>query len=482
MNSLSPSEKTPFNRKHTLLTDALVLTPEGLRSKQTVHIKGATIEAVSAAPPSSLLLREDDVQLIPLNDNFMITPGLIDLQINGGLGCDFNTSSIPVIQQFLAALPRFGVTGILPTLITAPHMDMVTATNTFEELLHLNRYSHAKVLGLHLEGPFLNTAKRGAHPANAITPPDMEMLQLLLSPQVKMMTLAPECDTEFLALDYLRQQGIITFAGHTKATADQLKQAMVHGLSGVTHLFNAMDGFTHRETGTALHSLNIKTLKASFIADGYHVHPDMLRLALETKGIRNMLLVSDAMNLAGLGDGAKGFFGNQSIQVEAGRAINQEGNLAGSTQFMDSMVRNLLNWNLASVEACFEMGATNPAKLLGLENSIGAIAAGYQADMVLWHRPTMQVLATWVAGQLLWCDPKLMGVAGVAPTTETAQPAQQQQTAFPSPPAEAVAVRATKSATTPSSPQGFNPHSTSNKTRIGALPKAFAPSQHIGLI
>jgi N-acetylglucosamine-6-phosphate deacetylase len=480
MNSLTPSEKTPFNRKHTLLTDALVLTPEGLKNQQTVHIKGATIEAVSSAPPSNLLLREDDVQLIPLNENFMITPGLIDLQINGGLGCDFNTSSIPVIQQFLAALPRFGVTGILPTLITAPHMDMVTATNTFEELLHLNRYSHAKVLGLHLEGPYLNTQKRGTHPASAITPPDLETLQLLLSPQVKMMTLAPECDAEFLALDYLRQKGILIFAGHTKATAEQLKQAMVHGLSGVTHLFNAMDGFTHRETGTALHVLNLKALKASFIADGYHVHPDMLRLALETKGVSNMLLVSDAMNLAGLGDGAKGFFANQSIQVQEGRAINQEGNLAGSTQFMDSMVRNLLNWNLATVEDCFEMGTTNPAKLLGLENSIGAIAAGYQADIALWHRPTMQVLATWVAGQLLWCDPKLMGTAPVTASTQ----ANQQTNAFPTTPSfvtlpEAGHIAGIKTPAT-QAPQAFNPTATT-KTR-GALPKAFAPSQHIGLI
>jgi len=480
MNSLTPSEQTPFNRKHTLLTDALVLTPEGLKNQQTVHIKGSTIEAVSSAPPSNLLLREDDVQLIPLNENFMITPGLIDLQINGGLGCDFNTSSIPVIQQFLAALPRFGVTGILPTLITAPHMDMVTATNTFEELLHLNRYSHAKVLGLHLEGPYLNTQKRGTHPASAITPPDLETLQLLLSPQVKMMTLAPECDAEFLALDYLRQKGILTFAGHTKATAEQLKQAMVHGLSGVTHLFNAMDGFTHRETGTALHVLNLKALKASFIADGYHVHPDMLRLALETKGVSNMLLVSDAMNLAGLGDGAKGFFANQSIQVRDGRAINQEGNLAGSMQFMDSMVRNLLNWNLATVEECFEMGTTNPAKLLGLENSIGAIAAGYQADIVLWHRPTMQVLATWVAGQLLWCDPKLMGTAPIAANTQANQP----KNAFPTTPSfasmpEAGNIAGIKTPAT-QAPQAFNPTATT-KTR-GALPTAFAPSQHIGLI
>jgi N-acetylglucosamine-6-phosphate deacetylase len=410
----------------------------------------------------------------------MMTPGLIDLQMNGGLGCDFNTSSIPVVQQFLAALPRFGVTGILPTLITAPHMDMVTATNTFEELLHLNRYSHAKVLGLHLEGPYLNTQKRGTHPASAITPPDLETLQLLLSPQVKMMTLAPECDAEFLALDYLRQKGILIFAGHTKATAEQLKQAMVHGLSGVTHLFNAMDGFTHRETGTALHVLNLKALKASFIADGYHVHPDMLRLALETKGVSNMLLVSDAMNLAGLGDGAKGFFANQSIQVQEGRAINQEGNLAGSTQFMDSMVRNLLNWNLATVEDCFEMGTTNPAKLLGLEKSIGAIAAGYQADFVLWHRPTMQVLATWVAGQLLWCDPKLMGTAPVTANTQ----ANQQTNAFPTTPSfatlpEAGHIAGIKTPAT-QAPQAFNPTATT-KTR-GALPKAFAPSQHIGLI
>jgi N-acetylglucosamine-6-phosphate deacetylase len=479
MKPLTPTtEKTPFNRQHTLLTDALVLTPDGLKQNQTLHIKGDTIEAVSAETPTNLLLRDDDVQLIPLNNNFLITPGLIDLQINGGLGCNFNTSSIPVIQQFLAALPRYGVTSILPTLITAPHMDMVSAANTFEELLHLNRYSHANILGLHLEGPYLNTHKRGTHPANAITPPDAETLQLLLSPQVKLMTLAPECDTDFLALDLLRQHGVLAFAGHTQATAEQLKQAIHHGLSGVTHLFNAMEGFTHRQTGTALHVLNMQALKATFIADGYHVHPDMLRLALNSKGVDNMLLVSDAINVAGLGNGAKGLFAEQAIQVQSGRAINQEGNLAGSTQFMDDMVRNLLNWNLATVEDCFKMGSSNPAKLLGLENRIGAIATGYQADIVLWHRPTMTVLATWVNGQLLWCDPKLMGVPATG--TGTSNPLQQPQ-AF-STPTETPTITEQTATKAPSTHNGVNVPVVAPVRLKGSLPKAFSPSQHVGLI
>jgi hypothetical protein len=199
------------------------------------------------------------------------------------------------------------------------------------------------------------------------------------------------------------------------------------------------------------------------------------------------------MNLAGLGNGAKGFFANQAIEVQAGRAINQEGNLAGSTQFMDSMVRNLLNWQLASVEDCFEMGSSNPAKLLGLENSIGAIAAGYQADMVLWHRPTMQVLATWVAGQLLWCDPQLMGIAPPTPPSATHhQPvSRQQSTAFSTPSSftsiieEGQSTRNTTKLPAHAVPQGIEipmemPHSSSSSRKT--VPKAFAPSQHIGLI
>ena len=153
--------------------------------------------------------------------------------------------------------------------------------------------------------------------------------------------------------------------------------------------------------------------------------------------------------------------------------------MAGSTQFMDSMVRNLLNWNLATVEECFEMGSRNPARLLGLEHSFGAIAAGYQADIVLWHRPTMQVLATWVAGQLLWCDPKLMGTA---PVTTNNRPTQQQD-AFPFIPSVAsLSTEANRAIKTPATQKPLELNHASATKPKGALPKAFAPSQHVGLI
>jgi adenine deaminase len=191
-----------------------------------------------------------------------------------------------------------------------------------------------------------------------------------------------------------------------------------------------------------------------------------------------MLLVSDAINVAGLGNGAKGLFAEQAIQVQSGRAINQEGHLAGSTQFMDDMVRNLLNWNLATVEDCFKMGSSNPAKLLGLENRIGAIATGYQADIVLWHRPTMTVLATWVNGQLLWCDPKLMGVPATG--TGTSNPLQQPQ-AF-STPTETPTITEQTATKAPSTHNGVNVPVVAPVRLKGSLPKAFSPSQHVGLI
>jgi N-acetylglucosamine-6-phosphate deacetylase len=392
----------------TVLNGATVLTPQGMMKDTPIQIQHGKIKSTGQALPDSYVLRDDDTNIINLNADCLITPGLIDLQLNGAFGTDFSTGSIPNMQHVLDALPQYGVTGVLPTLVTAPLMDMVTACNTLEEMIHLNKRTQStRVLGIHLEGPFLNQAKRGTHPAEAIQHPSKEAISLLLSPNVKMMTYAPEHDTDMLLLNALKQRGILPFAGHTNANRSCLRTATECGLQGMTHLFNAMEGFSHRKTGTALHALNDVNLYASIIADGHHIHPDMVELVIRLKGDR-LVLVSDAMALAGLPEGAQLTFTGQQVTHRDGKAINEEGNLAGGVQLLPDMIRNLIAWEVCSTAQVFKMATELPAQLLGVGNTYGKLAPGYAADLVLWHQPTMQVLATWIGGNLSWCNPALI--------------------------------------------------------------------------
>jgi|GEM_PF-50020 len=408
---MSSSSTTDISSHHaiTALCNASILTANGIEHGKTLQMKNGRIHSVGDGLPANHILRDDDVNLIHLSDEFLLTPGLIDLQINGAFGIDFSNGSIPQMQQVLDGLPQYGVTGILPTLVTAPLMDMVTAANALEELLHFNtRANGAAVLGIHFEGPFLNKSKRGTHPAEHIQPPDIALLEMLLSPHAKMMTYAPECDKDYALVEALTARNIIPFMGHTTANKSEINAAKHHGLIGATHLYNAMQGFDHRTPGTSLHALNEESLYASFIGDGHHVHPDMIELAIKVKGIDKLLLVSDAMNLAGLRDGAEAYFAGTHVENKNGRAINTDGNLAGGIQLLPDMIRNLLKWDLCTVAEAFAMCTQNPAKLLGIDHERGSLTQGHIADVVLWHQPTMKVLATWVKGQLKWCDSTLL--------------------------------------------------------------------------
>ncbi len=385
--------------------NANVLTPQGIQTNQTLQWQHGKIKSISGEAPLGHLLRDDDIHTIQLNEDFLVSPGLIDLQVNGAFGIDFSTGTIPQIQKVLDALPQYGITSLLPTLVTAPLMDMVSSCNQLEELIHFNQRSKgSRILGIHLEGPFLNPQKRGTHPQEAVIKGDLEKLRLLLSPHVKMMTYAPEYDEDFELLHELVARGILPFAGHTQVERASLKAHMAEGLKGVTHLYNAMAGYTHRDVGTALHVLNEPDLWASVIADGFHVHPDVLELTIKMKGIQRLLLVSDAMNLAGLKEGESTRFAGTHVRKEGGRAINTEGKLAGSIQLLPEMIRNVIRWNLCSVEEALQMATQNPAQLLGIENDYGALKPHAVADMLLWHKPTMQIIATWMAGELRWRD------------------------------------------------------------------------------
>ena len=379
-----------------------VVQPDGTVIPRTVVIKGHKIESLLDSMPGSILLNRDDVEIYN-GEHCYLTPGLIDLQINGALGCDFNQGNVADIQAVLQQLPRFGITSLLPTVITAPVTDMLTSINALEEILHHAPPHQCRLLGLHLEGPFLHRDYRGIHPkADIPLRLHLDELKTLVSPNTRLVTLAPELDPAGAALQYLNDYKVIPFVGHSQASAEQMTEAHQRGVAGVTHLFNAMKPFHHREPGIIGYALATPELYTTLIADGVHVHPSAIRMVLQAKGIEKTILVSDAMALAGSAEGTLTQFAGENIHLERGRAVNQKGTLAGSATMLDQCIRNLVQWNTLPFEQAIQTATQTPATLLGRSEQLGQVVPGHTADLVLWDAESLAVKATWIHGQLAY--------------------------------------------------------------------------------
>lgn len=387
----------------TLITDATVVLPGGRAESVTVVMEGPTIREVSTAPPAGLLLSQDNVEVIS-GAGCYLTPGLIDIQFNGAFGCDLNHASISQIQSVLAKLPTFGVTSVLLTAITAPHMDMMTTINTMEEVIHHQIRHHSRPIGLHLEGPFISEKFRGAHPAASIQPPTLQEGMMLVSPRTRMMTLAPEVDKDGLLIKFLVDRGITVSASHTDADAHDLNRAVEIGLKTITHAFNAMRPFHHRDPGLVGLALCDRRISVQAIGDGVTLHPLTLDVIYRCKGANQMILVSDAMPLAGLPEGSQFRFADQMVTLKQGCAINEEGRLAGSSKLLNQCIQNMNTWQIAPFAELIQMTTENPARLISenFADEIGLIEPGFQADLVLWDKETLDVKSTWIGGKLVY--------------------------------------------------------------------------------
>lgn len=316
-------------------------------------------------PPQS---RAD--QIIAM-DGKIIAPGYIDLQINGAFGVDFATQWED-LEKIASGLRKQGVLNFLPTLISSPleHYKQWRA-----------HYSHhPAILGVHLEGPFINREKAGAHSRKRIQPISSEAVLEALEGG-KLVTLAPEIPHAIPLIRQLSAKGIIVAAGHSMATVEESKLAFNAGLKLVTHLFNAMTPIHHRQPGLAIAALTNPSVYYSIIADGVHLHPEMLKLAWQTKPDK-MILVTDAMSAMGLGDGLYRL-GDQAIEVKEGHAyVAGTKKLAGSVLQMDQAVRNLHAMTGCSIPQAIEAASLRPAELLGIANRKGTLAVGADADLI----------------------------------------------------------------------------------------------------
>lgn len=372
------------------LVNARVLAGEQLRDDLAVIVDGGRIEAVVArnAPRAATAIALD-------LSGHLLLPGFIDCQVNGGGDVLFNDApTIDTMRRIGAAHRRYGTTGFLPTLISDSRDTMAAAIAAADAAIAAGVPG---VLGIHLEGPYLAPARKGAHDAAHFHSPGADDIALVASLRHgrTVLTLAPEQVSETALIELVRR-GVIVAAGHTAASYAQLMRAFELGVRGVTHLFNAMSPLTGREPGAVGAALDHRDCWCGLINDGYHVHPASLRTAIRAKPAGKLFLVTDAMPCVG-GERDTFELAGQPVQVRDGRCINQEGALAGSALDMLSAVRNSVEGLGLTLAEAVRMASTWPAEFLGLGHSHGRIEAGYRADFVVIDA-AWNVHETWIGG------------------------------------------------------------------------------------
>lgn len=324
-----------------------------------------------------------------------LLPGFIDAQVNGGGGVLFNnTTTVDAIRTIAQAHRRFGTTGLLPTLISDDASVMQRAIDATHDAI---AQGVPGVLGIHLEGPYLAPARKGTHDAGKFRVPGADEVRMATSLDngVTLLTLAPEqvpADT----IRAMVERGAIVVAGHTAATYEQVRGGIEAGITGFTHLYNAMSPLQGREPGAVGAALEDDGSWCGVIVDGVHVHPASLRVALAAKPRGKVFLVTDAMPMVGSDDPSFDLYG-ETITAIDGVVRNAAGALAGSALDMATAVRNSVNLLGLPLDEAARMASTYPAEFLGLGASHGRIAPGYRADLVALDED-LRVVDTWIAG------------------------------------------------------------------------------------
>ena len=386
----------------TVIRDARRLTACGERVGGDLLIDDGVIRSVGRldVPEGAAVLQANGC---------LAVPGFVDVHVHGAGGDLFEQGSVEGNARISALLARYGTVGMVATLATLP-ADRLRAAVAALAAAH-DRAPGAQILGIHLEGPFLNPHRCGAQNPAWTRPPDIEevdALQRTSGGLIRMVTIAPELDGALDLIHELSRRGIRAAVGHTEATTEQMEAAVAAGVTHVTHLFNAMVGLHHREPGPAGVALTDEALTVEIIGDGLHLHSRTVDLIFRSKGASRIALVSDAV-AAGMADGAYDFLGARCM-VRGGSVRTEAGQLAGSCLTLDAAVRNLHAWQpgraLHEILAC---ASTVPARIAGIE--MGTVAAGAAADLILLS-DDMRVAAAIVKGRCVWRDENIVAAQG----------------------------------------------------------------------
>ena len=371
-----------------IITNARIV---GYRGVQQIAVEAAKVVAI--APQLNL----PEIPKIDLKGDWLSLGGL-DLQINGALGLafpDLKPNDLPKLKQICDFLWQQGIDGFLPTIVTTAVTNIQRSLATIAQFIATQDDTEhtAKILGVHLEGPFLNYQKRGAHPGQYLLPLTIENIDRVLgdySQIVKTITLAPELDSSGKTITYLRDKNIVVSLGHSLATANEAQLAFIRGASMVTHAFNAMPSLHHRQPGLLGEAIVNSQVYCGLIADGNHVCPTMLKIMLKASDYdRGIFLVSDALSPIGLSDGVYPW-DEREITITKGTARLPDGTLSGTTLPLLVGVENLVKWG-CDIERAIAMATQSPRKAINLSG----LAIGQPANLLRWHWDEARRKLSW---------------------------------------------------------------------------------------
>ncbi|MDD3149660.1 MAG: N-acetylglucosamine-6-phosphate deacetylase [Candidatus Gastranaerophilales bacterium] len=341
------------------------------------------------------LINPKNIVVIDAKDK-LITPGLIDQHIHGAYDCNFNTASEDEIIYLLKQLPKHGITAIVPTLASDKTAKLKIQIEKISNIINKNLPNCTKIVGIQLEGPFLNPKYKGIHPKEILIEPTVEEFQKLENEHIKIVAYAPELDKDFNFTSYLKSKNIIPSAGHSCANFEETKKAIAKGLRQITHLFNAMPPLHHRTPSLTAEALINDEIYTEIIADSVHIHPQMLELALKTKPKDRIVFISDSLPLAHSEENSA-FFAGEQIFKDGNRAINQKGIMAGSLMLLDDIYKILQEQIKISLNDFIKFASYNPAQNLDL-NDLGEIAVNKTADFSIRNKITFNCENVFING------------------------------------------------------------------------------------
>lgn len=348
------------------------------------------------------LKEEDQFEVVEIPSSYRALPGFIDVHIHGVNGADVMDGTQEALDIMAKTLPGEGTTSFLATTMTQDSKQIEMALDNVG--IYMDRMQEpgkAEILGIHLEGPFVNGKRAGAQPLEYIVDPNLEVFkkwQTLSKNRIKLVTMAPEQPGGLEMVHYLKENGVIASIGHSDATYEEVNKAIEAGLSHVTHLFNQMRGLHHREPGVVGAAFLRDELKTEIIADGIHVQSEMVKVAYKQKGSKGIILITDSMRAKCLKSG-KYDLGGQEVTVQGEKAFLSDGTLAGSILKLGNAVKNIITYTGCTLEDVIEMASVNPAKQLNIFDQKGAIAKGKDADIVILDE-NLDVFMTFCRGEL----------------------------------------------------------------------------------
>ncbi|SER85735.1 N-acetylglucosamine-6-phosphate deacetylase [Salisediminibacterium halotolerans] len=329
-----------------------------------------------------------------------VVPGFIDVHIHGTAGADVMDGEAQALETMRKALLSEGTTSFLPTTITQSIGNKHRALQTIKETMtNQSKTSGAEIIGVHLEGPFINKVRAGAQPEQYIIEPDMDLfreLQQSAGGSIKIVTYAPEKDEKGFG-NQLMKEGVIASPGHTDASYEDLRPWIESGGNHMTHMFNQMRGVHHRDIGTAGTGLLSSQVKTELIADGIHVSPPAIELLYKNKGADGIILITDSIRAKGMKDGHYQL-GGQDVTVSGKEATLADGTLAGSILPMNEAVKNMMAYTGCTLAQAVRMATVNPAEQLEIADRKGSIAVGKEADFTVLSKQG-DVLATYIGGE-----------------------------------------------------------------------------------